>query len=132
MVIEAFDGLGTSEAMIQARSVSRLQLDTLFWIHPWRFRDSGWTYLARGSSGREVLRRSGYGGVFYRHRGQQPLVGAAVIPSALLNRQLKYERLAAVGVLATLAAAVTRLGLAIGGAGAWALVGRSRPAGFIY
>src|SRR6185312_9107641 len=32
MVVEAFDGLGTAEALIQAKSVSRLQLDTLFWF----------------------------------------------------------------------------------------------------
>ena len=28
MVVEAFDGLGTGEALVQAQSVSRLQLDT--------------------------------------------------------------------------------------------------------
>jgi O-antigen/teichoic acid export membrane protein len=32
MVVEAFDGLGTAEALVQARSVSRLQLDSLFWF----------------------------------------------------------------------------------------------------
>src|ERR1700682_308823 len=32
MVVEAFDGLGTGEALVQAQSVSRLQLDTLFWF----------------------------------------------------------------------------------------------------
>ena len=31
-VIEAFDGLGTSTALVQAPSLSRLQLDSLFWI----------------------------------------------------------------------------------------------------
>src|ERR1700742_5393265 len=31
-VIEALDGLGTSTALIQAPSLSRLQLDSLFWV----------------------------------------------------------------------------------------------------
>src|ERR1700712_2779545 len=31
MIVEAFNGLGTSEALIQARSIARVQLDTLFW-----------------------------------------------------------------------------------------------------
>src|SRR5690242_10315823 len=31
-VIEALDGLGTSAALVQARSLSRLQLSSLFWF----------------------------------------------------------------------------------------------------
>src|SRR5258708_19318967 len=31
-VIEAFDGLGTSTALVQAPSLSRIQLDSLFWV----------------------------------------------------------------------------------------------------
>src|SRR5258708_12053307 len=31
-VIEAFHGLGTSTALVQAPSLSRLQLDSLFWV----------------------------------------------------------------------------------------------------
>src|SRR5882762_6353201 len=31
-VIEALDGLGTSTALVQAPSLSRLQLDSLFWF----------------------------------------------------------------------------------------------------
>jgi len=31
-VIEAFDGLGASTALVQAPSLSRLQLDSLFWV----------------------------------------------------------------------------------------------------
>ncbi len=53
---------------------------------------------------------------------KQPLVGAAVIPLAIMNRELQYERIAIVNVCSTFAAALTRLGLAIEGAGAWAIV----------
>ncbi|MGH8296427.1 MAG: oligosaccharide flippase family protein, partial [Steroidobacteraceae bacterium] len=53
---------------------------------------------------------------------KQPVVGAAVIPLALMSRDLQYERIAMVNVCATFAAAVTRLGLAVLGAGAWAIV----------
>jgi O-antigen/teichoic acid export membrane protein len=53
---------------------------------------------------------------------KQPLVGAAVIPLAIMNRDLQYERIAIVNVCATFGAALTRLGFAVGGAGAWAIV----------
>jgi O-antigen/teichoic acid export membrane protein len=53
---------------------------------------------------------------------KQPPVGAAVIPLAMLQRGLKYERIALVNVGSTFAAALTRLGLAMAGAGAWAIV----------
>jgi O-antigen/teichoic acid export membrane protein len=39
-----------------------------------------------------------------------------------MNRDLQYERIAIVNTSATLAAALTRLGLAVAGAGTWALV----------
>ncbi|HEV2678448.1 MAG TPA: oligosaccharide flippase family protein, partial [Aliidongia sp.] len=45
-----------------------------------------------------------------------------LIPLAILNRDLQYERIAMVNVCATFAAAATRLGLAVSGAGAWALI----------
>src|ERR1700759_1958282 len=32
MIVESLDGLGTSDALIQASSVSSLQRDTLFWF----------------------------------------------------------------------------------------------------
>ncbi|MDE1905752.1 MAG: oligosaccharide flippase family protein, partial [Rhodospirillales bacterium] len=52
-----------------------------------------------------------------------PLVGAAVIPLALLNRELKYEKIAAINVSATFGAAMVRLAIAVLGGGTWALVG---------
>jgi len=122
MVIEACDGLGTSEALIQAQSVSRLQLDTLFWfIMAAAVLIAGLTLLA--APWIEAI--YGVGGMatyFLAIAVKQPLVGAALIPLAMMNRDLQYERIAVVNVCATLAAALTRLGLAVSGAGAWALV----------
>ncbi len=123
MVIEACDGWGSSGALIQARRLSRLQLDSLFWF----------IVAAAGAMAGLTLLAAPWIAAFYGVSGmatyflaiaaKQPLVGAALIPLALLNRQLQYERIALVSVCATLAAALTRLGLAVGGTGAWALVG---------
>lgn len=122
MIVEAFDGLGTGEALVQAPSVSRLQLDTLFWfvvgaaavVAGLTLLAAPWIAAIYGVDGMALY--------FVAAAVKQPLVGAALIPLAIMNRDLQYERIAVVNVCATLAAALTRLGLAVSGAGAWALV----------
>jgi O-antigen/teichoic acid export membrane protein len=122
MVIEAVNGFGTNEALVQASTVSRHQLDTLFWfivgaallVAGLTLLAAPWIAMLYGSSAMTLY--------FVAIAIKQPVVGAAVIPLAMLNRNLQYERIAIINVCSTLAAALTRLSLAIGGAGAWALV----------
>ncbi len=122
MIIEALNGLGTSEALIQARSITRVQLDTLFWyvvaaaltVSTLTVFAAPWIEAAYGVSGMAAY--------LLVIAVKQPLVGIALIPLAIMNRDLQYGRIATVNVFATLAAALTRLGLAASGAGAWALV----------
>jgi O-antigen/teichoic acid export membrane protein len=122
MMVEAFDGLGTAEALIQAPSVSRLQLDTLFWfvtgaavlVGGLTLIAAPWIAMLYGEPGMAIY--------FIAAAIKQPLVGAALIPLAIMNRDLQYERIAMVNVFATLAAALTRIILAVAGVGTWALV----------
>ncbi len=121
-VIEALDGLGTSTALVQAPSLSRLQLDSLFWLILLSACVVGGVVLFAAPW---IASRYGIAGVaayFLAIAIKQPLVGAAVIPLAMLQRGLQYERIALVNVASTVAAALTRLGLAMAGAGAWAIV----------
>ena len=130
MIIEAFDGLGTGDALVQAPDVSRLQLDTLFWfILGFAVLVAGLTLLAAPLIAAIYGNASivGYLGLVAL---KQPLVAMAVIPLALLNRGLHYDRIAVVNVSATLAGALTRLGLALAGAGAWVLVAGYTVSGF--
>ena len=130
MIIEAFNGLGTSEALLQAQTVSRSQLDTLFWyiigaalaVSTITLFAAPWLAAIFGSPGMAIF--------FLALAIKQPLVGAALIPLALLNRDLQYERIATVNVCATLAAAITRLVLGALGAGTWALVAGYTASGF--
>lgn len=122
MVVEAFNGLGTSEALIQATSVSRRQLDTLFWyIGGAALLVGGLTLLAAPWIA-ALYGIAGLGTYFLAVAAKQPLVGAAVIPLAMLSRNLQFRRIAIINVCATLAAAAIRLALGASGAGAWALV----------
>jgi O-antigen/teichoic acid export membrane protein len=128
-VIEALDGLGTSAALVQAPSLSRLQLDSLFWfIGGAALLVAGMTLLAAPWIA-ALYGVAGMGTYFIAVAIKQPLVAAAVIPLAMMNRDLQYERIAVVNVCATLAAAATRLGLAILGAGAWAIVSADAASG---
>ena len=122
MVVEALNGLGTSEALIQARSVSRLQLDTLFWYVVGAAVLVGGLTLAAAPAIAAIYGVAGMASYFLAIAAKQPLVGAALIPLALMNRDLQYERIALVNVGATIAAALTRLALGASGAGVWALV----------
>jgi hypothetical protein len=61
---------------------------------------------------------------------KQPLVAMALIPLALLNRGLQFDRMATVNVSATLAVALTRLALAFAGPGSWVLAAGYTASGF--
>ena len=128
-VIEALDGLGTSAALVQAPSLSRLQLDSLFWfIGGAALVVAGMTLLAAPWIA-ACFGVAGMSRYFIAVAIKQPLVAAAVIPLAIMNKDLQYERIAVVNVCSTLATASTRLGLAVLGAGAWAIVAADAASG---
>lgn len=130
MIVEAFDGLGTADALVQAPSVSRLQLDTLFWfVVGAAFVVAALTLLAAPWIA-AIYGAAGMAAYFLAIAAKQPLVAAAVIPLAVMNRNLQFERIAVVNVCATFGAAMTRLGLAVAGTGAWALVAGYTASGF--
>ncbi|HTQ70589.1 MAG TPA: oligosaccharide flippase family protein [Acidocella sp.] len=123
MVVEAFDGLGTGDALVQARSVEARQLQSLFWFIMAAALVVGGLAVALSPAVGWVYGMQGIPLYFLALAAKQPLVGAAVIPLALLNRELKYEKIAAVNVGATFGAALVRFGIALAGGGTWALVG---------
>ena len=121
-VIEAFDGLGTSTALVQAPSLSRIQLDSLFWVIVGAACVVAGLTLLVAPYIASLYGIAGVGAYFLAIAVKQPLVGAAVIPLAMMNRELQFERIAIINVGATFATALSRIGLAILGAGAWAIV----------
>ena len=121
-VIEALDGLGTSTALVQTPSLSRLQLDSLFWFILLSACVVAGVVLLAAPWIASLYGIAGVAAYFLAIAIKQPLVGAAVIPLAMLQRELQYERIALVNVGSTFAAALTRLGLAMAGAGTWAIV----------
>ncbi|MBU6418610.1 MAG: oligosaccharide flippase family protein [Proteobacteria bacterium] len=123
MVVEAFDGLGTNEALVQAKETSERQLQSLFWFIMAAALLVGGAAVALSPAVGWIYGMAGMPLYFLALAAKQPLVGVAVIPLALLNRELKYEKIAAVNVTATFGAAMVRLAIAMMGGGTWALVG---------
>ena len=130
MIVEAFNGLGTGEALLQARLVTRVQLDTLFWYVMCAAVGVGGLALLAAPFIQIMFGPTEKASYFAAVAIKQLCVGAALVPLALLNRNLQYERIAIINVCATVAAAVTRLSLAALGAGAWALIIGYTASGF--
>jgi O-antigen/teichoic acid export membrane protein len=130
MIVESLDGLGTGDALVQASAVSSLQRDTLFWFVLGAAVLVGVLTILAAPLIEAVYGVTGMAGYFVMIAAKQPLVGAAVIPLAMMNRDLQYERIAMVNVGATFAAAMVRLALAMSGAGTWALVIGFAASGF--
>jgi len=122
VIMEAFNGLGMSTALVQAKTLSRNQ------------QDSSWWYIM-------VLAAALFGGMalgspliagYYESPQLQPMivlaasklffVGAAIMPLQLMNRDLRFKEIGTSQTLATLLASILKITLVISGLGAWALV----------
>ncbi len=121
-VVEATEGLGTGAAIVQARSISRLQLDTVFWFAMGIAVIAGALVWLAAPFIEDFYGIPGLADYFVAVIAKLLFVGAALVPLHMLNRELKYERIAVINVGATFGAAVTRLAIAALGGGAWAIV----------
>lgn len=122
MVVEAVNELGIGESLLQSRAASRLQLDSACWLVMVTAFVLAGIVIAASPLVEAAYSLPGMALLFIPIAAKQPLVAAALLPLTLLNRELKYERIAVINVAATLGAALTRLVLALAGAGPWALV----------
>src|ERR1700733_1302833 len=98
MVIEALDGWGTSEALIQSPAVNQVQLNTLFWFVVGAACAVGGLTLLVAPGIAAIYGVGGMAAYFWAIALKQPLVGAALVPLALMNRDLQFERTAAVNL----------------------------------
>ena len=122
MVLEAVCRLGLGVAVLQAKEVTRIQLDTSWWMMT--LTTLGLGALAVGA------------GPYVGPLLNEPLLGLYLIPSAvkmlflvwgeiplqLMNRKLQFASIAGVYSGATILSAIARVVLAATGFGAWSLL----------
>jgi O-antigen/teichoic acid export membrane protein len=120
--IEAFNGLGIATALIQSKTVEDGQLSDVFWY------SLGIALLLIGAVWlgapllsqlwgsallTPLIRASAFKLLF---------VGAALVPLSLLNRHLRYERIAIANTCATFGSGASTMALAWLGFGSWAFI----------
>jgi O-antigen/teichoic acid export membrane protein len=122
VICESLNGLGVGSALVQAKDVSREQLDGLFWF----------ALAADTAVGTAMAAAAPLIAGFYAEPELTPMVvvsalklvfvGAALVPLQLLARDLKFRGASVVQTSATALEAATKVVLVLCGAGAWALV----------
>jgi O-antigen/teichoic acid export membrane protein len=122
VIVESFNGLGVGTAMLQAPSISRRQLDSIFW-----YTTGLAALLVALISATSPLLAAYYDAPDLRNMivlsaSKLLFVGAALVPLQMMNRKLRYREIGAVQTLATFLAAALKVALAATGWGAWALV----------
>jgi O-antigen/teichoic acid export membrane protein len=120
--IEAFNGLGIGTALIQAPEVEDGLLSDSFW----------YSLAVAVVLVAAVWLAAPYLAVIWDNAALVPLmrasatklffVGAALVPLTLLNRSMKFERIALANTLATFGSGASTVGLAWAGYGAWSFV----------
>jgi O-antigen/teichoic acid export membrane protein len=122
VIIEALNGLGVGYGLVQASTVTRRQIDSLFWF-------------VMGCAGLLTLAVAAVSPLIASFYGAPELwpmiivaaskllfVGAALVPLQLLNRELRYREIAVARTLGTFASAAVKIVLAVAGLGTWAPV----------
>jgi O-antigen/teichoic acid export membrane protein len=121
-ILESLSGIGIGGALIQATTVSRAEESSLFWL----------TSAIGLALGLIVVALAPFLAAIYGQPELLPLiaasglkllfVGMGLVPLQLLSKRLMFKEQGAVQTLASLGEGATKIVLALGGAGAWAMV----------
>lgn len=124
-LLALFRDLGTASALIQRPDLTQRLVSTIFWLNVaigaliaaglWLL--APWVAAFFGEPRVEPL---------LRVMSVTPLISSlGLAHQALLEREMRFERLLRVEMTSVFSAAVVGIGLALAGAGAWSLVGQS-------
>lgn len=121
-ILESLSGIGIGSALVQAKELSQREESSLFWL----------TSAVGGGLGLILLGLAPVLAYTYDQPELGPLVavsalklvlvGASVVPLQLLSKRLGFREIGTVQTLSSLGEGLVKIALAVGGAGAWALV----------
>jgi O-antigen/teichoic acid export membrane protein len=130
-ILESLSGIGIGSALVQAKELSAREESSLFWL----------TSAVGVGLGLVLLGLAPLLAYTYDQADLVPLVavsslklvlvGISVVPLQLLSKRLGFREIGTVQTLSSLGEGVVKIGLALGGAGAWALVVGNVARGFV-
>jgi O-antigen/teichoic acid export membrane protein len=122
VICEALNGLGVGTALVQAKELSQRQLDSLFWFACGVGVGLGGLMAAIGPAIAAFYDTPVLTSMIGVSALKLVFVGAALVPLQLLARDLRFRGSGVVQTGATALEAISKVALALSGAGAWALV----------
>ncbi len=120
--VEAFNGFGVATALVQAPELERATLSDAFWYTMGLALALIALVWAAAPLLAELWGARALAPLIRVSALKLLLVGAALVPLQILNRAMRFERIAAANTLVSLGSGLTTLALAYAGLGAWALV----------
>ena len=122
VVAEAFSGLGVGTSLVQARAINDDELDSLFWFATAVGLGMLVLMAAAGPAIAWYYNEPVLAGMVAVSGLKLVFVSTGLVPLQLMNRELRFKEISALQAISTLGEALTKVGLAALGLGAWALV----------
>lgn len=122
VIVESFNGLGIATAILQAQKLERDELDSVFW-----YALLAGVFFCIVTSVVAPVFATYYGdprltAMIIFSAVKLPLVSAALVPLQMLSRAMRFRDVAMIQTVSSLLSVLLKMGLAVAGCGAWALV----------
>lgn len=122
VIVEAFNSLGTNQALLQAKTISPEETHSVFWFASAFGIAILLIALPLAWPVAYFYNNNALIPLFITSMVKLPLVCTAAVPLQLINRRLEYQKISAINTLTMLTCSILKITLAICGLGAWSLV----------
>jgi O-antigen/teichoic acid export membrane protein len=121
-ILESLSGMGIGSALVQAKELSEREESSLFWLTSAIGLGLALILLGLAPLLAYTYDRPELGPLVAASALKLVLMGASVVPLQLLSKRLGFREIGTVQTLSSLGEGLVKIALALGGAGAWALV----------
>jgi len=121
-ILESVSGIGIGSALVQAKELSQREESSLFWLTSAVGVGLGLILLGLAPVLSHTYDQAALGPLVAASALKLVLIGVSVVPLQLLSKRLGFREIGTVQTLSSLGEGLVKIALALGGAGAWALV----------
>ena len=122
VIIEAFNSLGTNQGILQSKSLTSDETHSVFWFSTFfglavlvLLIPLAWPFAAFYNNAALIP-------LFITSMFKLPLVSIASVPEQLINRRFEFRKISIINIFTSIFCSSLKIGLAICGFGAWAIV----------